>query len=120
RHRRGSPVRPAHARPAARSAAVERRPGGRDAAARRRGDADRNRARARRGRAADRRTVACAQGRDTPMTRRKGLRFPMFLKFLVGCLVLAGLLIVGGTYVVKAETRFKSRGNYLQKQARRL
>jgi methyl-accepting chemotaxis protein len=35
-------------------------------------------------------------------------------------LVLAGLLIVGGTYVVKSETRLKSRGNYLQKQARRL
>ena len=53
------------------------------------------------------------------MSARK-LRVPMFFKFLVGCLVLAALLIVGGTYVVKSETRFKSRGNYLQKQARRL
>jgi methyl-accepting chemotaxis protein len=44
----------------------------------------------------------------------------MFLKFLIGCLALAALLIVGGTYVVKSETRLKSRGNYLQKQARRL
>jgi methyl-accepting chemotaxis protein len=50
----------------------------------------------------------------------KRLRFPMFFKFLVGCLTLAGLLIVGGTFVVKNETRFRSRGNYLQKQDRRL
>jgi methyl-accepting chemotaxis protein len=48
------------------------------------------------------------------------LRFPMFFKFLVGCLALAALLIIGGTYVVKNETRFRSRGNYLQKQSRRL
>ncbi len=44
----------------------------------------------------------------------------MFFKFLVGCLTLAALLIIGGTYVVKNETRLKSRGNYLQKQDRRL
>jgi len=55
----------------------------------------------------------------TPPTARK-LRFPMFFKFLVGCLALAALLIVGGTVVVKNETRLRSRGNYLQKQARRL
>jgi methyl-accepting chemotaxis protein len=53
------------------------------------------------------------------MTSRK-LRVPMFFKFLVGCLTLAALLIVGGTFVVKNETRLRSRGNYLQKQARRL
>jgi methyl-accepting chemotaxis protein len=53
------------------------------------------------------------------MSSRK-LRFPMFFKFLVGCLLLAALLIVGGTYVVRNETRLKSRGNYLQKQDRRL
>jgi methyl-accepting chemotaxis protein len=44
----------------------------------------------------------------------------MFFKFLVGCLTLAALLIIGGTYVVKNETRLRSRGNYLQKQVRRL
>ncbi|HEX2689605.1 MAG TPA: HAMP domain-containing methyl-accepting chemotaxis protein [Kofleriaceae bacterium] len=53
------------------------------------------------------------------MSSRK-LRFPMFFKFLLGCLTLAALLIVGGTFVVKNETRLKSRGNYLQKQDRRL
>jgi len=52
------------------------------------------------------------------MTSR--LRVPMFFKFLVGCLTLAALLIVGGTFVVKNETRLRSRGNYLQKQDRRL
>ena len=51
---------------------------------------------------------------------RKRLRFPMFLKFLVGCLTLAALLIVGGAYVVRNETQLRSRGNYLQKAARRL
>lgn len=53
------------------------------------------------------------------MSRGK-LRFPMFFKFLVGCLSLAAMLIIGGTYVLKQETRLKSRGNYLQKQDRRL
>ncbi|HET7503863.1 MAG TPA: HAMP domain-containing methyl-accepting chemotaxis protein, partial [Kofleriaceae bacterium] len=53
------------------------------------------------------------------MSPRK-LRFPMFFKFLVGCLTLAGLLIFGGTLVVRNETRLRSRGNYLQKQERRL
>lgn len=53
------------------------------------------------------------------MSRRK-LRFPMFLKFLIGCLLLASLLIVGGTYVVKNETQLRSRGNFLQKSVRRL
>lgn len=53
------------------------------------------------------------------MTRRR-FRIPLFVKFLIGCLTLAGLLIIGGTYVVKNETRFKSRGNYLAKGTRRL
>ena len=53
------------------------------------------------------------------MSRGK-LRFPMFLKFLIGCLALAALLIVGGTYVVKNETQLRARGNYLQKSVRRL
>jgi methyl-accepting chemotaxis protein len=44
----------------------------------------------------------------------------MFFKFLVGCLTLAALLIIGGTFVVRNETRLRSRGNYLQKQDRRL
>ena len=35
------------------------------------------------------------------MTARR-LRFPMFFKFLVGCLALAALLIIGGTFVEKA------------------
>jgi methyl-accepting chemotaxis protein len=52
------------------------------------------------------------------MTRK--LRVPLFFKFLIGCLALAALLIVGGTLVVKNETRLRSRGNYLQKQDRRL
>ena len=50
---------------------------------------------------------------------RKTLRFPMFLKFLVGCFTLAALLIVGGTLVVKNETRFRNRGNFMAKQLRR-
>jgi methyl-accepting chemotaxis protein len=53
------------------------------------------------------------------MTART-LRVPMFFKFLIGCLALAALLIVGGAFVVRNETRLRSRGNYLQKQDRRL
>jgi methyl-accepting chemotaxis protein len=52
------------------------------------------------------------------MSERK-LRFPMFFKFLVGCLTLAALLIVGGTMVVKNETRYRNRGNFMAKQLRR-
>jgi hypothetical protein len=52
------------------------------------------------------------------MTRK--LRFPLFFKFLIGCLTLAALLIVGGAFVVRNETRLRSRGNYLQKQEWRL
>ncbi len=51
---------------------------------------------------------------------RSRIRIPMFVKFLIGCLALASLLIVGGTYVVKNETRLRSRGNYLAKHLRRL
>ncbi|HEY0985407.1 MAG TPA: hypothetical protein VGD80_00095, partial [Kofleriaceae bacterium] len=53
------------------------------------------------------------------MIARK-LRVPMFFKFLIGCLTLAALLIVGGSFVVKNETRLRSRGNFLQRQDRRL
>jgi methyl-accepting chemotaxis protein len=44
----------------------------------------------------------------------------MFWKFLVGCLLLAAFLIIGGTYVIKNETRMRSRGNYLANSMRRL
>jgi methyl-accepting chemotaxis protein len=52
------------------------------------------------------------------MTQRK-LRFPMFLKFLIGCLTLAGLLIIGGTLVVQKETRQRSRGSFLERAIKR-
>lgn len=52
--------------------------------------------------------------------KRPRLRFPMFWKFLVGCLLLAAFLIIGGTYVIANETRLRSRGNYLAKSIRRL
>ncbi|MGE3768285.1 MAG: methyl-accepting chemotaxis protein [Kofleriaceae bacterium] len=51
------------------------------------------------------------------MTRK--LRFPMFLKFLLACLVLAGMLIFGGTMVVKDQAVLRSRGNWLVKHLRR-
>jgi methyl-accepting chemotaxis protein len=44
----------------------------------------------------------------------------MFWKFLVGCLLLAAFLIIGGTYVIANETRLRNRGNYLAKSVRRL
>src|SRR5687767_14952875 len=50
---------------------------------------------------------------------RKKLRFPMFFKFLIGCLTLAALLIIGGTLVFQKETRLRNRGNYLEKHLRR-
>jgi methyl-accepting chemotaxis protein len=53
------------------------------------------------------------------MTQKKKLRFPMFFKFLVGCLVLAGLLIAGGTWFVRDQTRLRSQGNFLAKHMRR-
>ncbi len=47
------------------------------------------------------------------------LRFPMFLKFLLACLVLAGMLIFGGTMVVKDQAVLRSRGNWMVKHLRR-
>src|SRR5262249_34022717 len=129
-HRRRSTARPAHDRGRARAAAVEPRPRGGAADARRRGDIHRYGARARRARDRHGRTAARARsdrggGREgrmmmTTTKPRRRLRIPMFVKFLVGCLALAALLIVGGTYVVKNETQLRNRGNYLQKSARRL
>ncbi|MEZ4294030.1 MAG: methyl-accepting chemotaxis protein [Polyangiaceae bacterium] len=49
----------------------------------------------------------------------KSLRIPMFVKFLVGCLTLAALLIGGGTFVFRQETRRPSQGNFLAKHLRR-
>ncbi|MBA3542568.1 MAG: hypothetical protein H0T79_23335, partial [Deltaproteobacteria bacterium] len=50
---------------------------------------------------------------------KRRLRFPMFAKFLLACLLLAGLLIYGGTVVVKQESQFRNRGTFLTKQLRR-
>ncbi len=52
------------------------------------------------------------------MTTSK-LRVPMFVKFWVGCSALASLLILGGFLVVRAETKMKSRGDYLAKHFKR-
>lgn len=52
--------------------------------------------------------------------RPRRFRIPMFAKFLIGCLALAALLIIGGTYVVKNESKQRVTGNYLQQAARRL
>ncbi|HTJ42083.1 MAG TPA: HAMP domain-containing methyl-accepting chemotaxis protein [Kofleriaceae bacterium] len=49
----------------------------------------------------------------------RGLRVPLFIKFLIGNLLLAALLITGGYYVVKNETRFKNRGNFMDKHWKR-
>ncbi len=49
----------------------------------------------------------------------KRTRIPMFFKFLVGCLTLAAMLILGGAWVVQSETKMKSRGNYLTKHYKR-
>src|SRR5262245_49149220 len=49
----------------------------------------------------------------------RSLRIPMFVKFLVGCLTLAALLIVGGTFVFKSETARPPQGNFLTKHLRR-
>jgi methyl-accepting chemotaxis protein len=43
------------------------------------------------------------------------IRFPMFLKFWIGCTLLATLLIVGGLLVVQSETRVRRRTTYLEK-----
>ncbi len=47
------------------------------------------------------------------------MRVPMFFKFLTGCLLLALILIVGGTLVVREKTKMTSRGNYLEKHFKR-
>lgn len=49
----------------------------------------------------------------------KSLRIPMFVKFLFGCLTLAALLIVGGTFVFRQETARPTQGNFLAKHLRR-
>ena len=48
-----------------------------------------------------------------------GLRFPLFWKFLLSCLVLAGLLVFGGTWLVRTKSQFQNRGNFLLKQLKR-
>lgn len=50
---------------------------------------------------------------------RKGFRIPMLLKFLAGCLTLAGLLIYGGYRVALSESKFDDRGPYLDKHFQR-
>jgi len=50
---------------------------------------------------------------------KSGLRVPLFLKFLIGNLLLAALLITGGYFVVKSETRMRSRGHYLDEHFKR-
>jgi methyl-accepting chemotaxis protein len=49
----------------------------------------------------------------------RGFRFPMFLKFLLGCLLLAGFLIFGATLLVKSKSTLRSRGNFLAKHLQR-
>jgi methyl-accepting chemotaxis protein len=46
-------------------------------------------------------------------------RFPMFLKFWVGCTVLATLLIVGGLLVVQSETRTLNRTSLIERHFER-
>jgi methyl-accepting chemotaxis protein len=46
-------------------------------------------------------------------------RFPMFLKFWIGCTLLASLLIVGGLLVVQSESRTTQRAYYLEKHFER-
>ncbi len=53
------------------------------------------------------------------MTQSKPRRVPMFLKFWLGCSTLAALLIIGAFLVVRAETKMKSRGDYLAKHFNR-
>ncbi len=43
----------------------------------------------------------------------------MFLKFLLACLVLAGLLIFGGMLLVRSKSQFQNRGNFLVKHLKR-
>ncbi len=50
---------------------------------------------------------------------RLGSRFPMFFKFLLACLLLAGLLVFGGAWLVRIKSEFQDRGNFLVKQLKR-
>jgi methyl-accepting chemotaxis protein len=61
--------------------------------------------------------MASSSKRTAPAPR--ALRLPLFVKFLIGNLLLAALLITGGYYVVKNETRFRSRGNFMEKHWKR-
>jgi methyl-accepting chemotaxis protein len=47
------------------------------------------------------------------------LRVPLFVKFLIGNLALAALLITGGYLVVRSQAKLKDRGNYLDKHYKR-
>ncbi len=47
------------------------------------------------------------------------VRVPMFAKFLIACLALAGLLVFGGAWLVRQKSQFQDRGNFLVKQLRR-
>lgn len=53
------------------------------------------------------------------MSSKKQLRFPMFVKFLLACLLLAGLLLFGGALVFKQKSQLANRGNFLAKHLRR-
>ena len=55
----------------------------------------------------------------TPPRLPKGIRFPMFLKFLFGCLLLAGFLIFGGAWLVSSKQRLQNRGKFLVKHLQR-
>ncbi|HYU15491.1 MAG TPA: hypothetical protein VEL05_05450, partial [Candidatus Acidoferrum sp.] len=46
-------------------------------------------------------------------------RFPMFLKFWIGCTALATMLIVGGLLVVRSETRVLNRGSVIERHFER-
>jgi methyl-accepting chemotaxis protein len=49
----------------------------------------------------------------------RAFRVPLFVKFLIGNLLLAALLITGGYLVVRSQTRMRDRGNYLDKHFKR-
>lgn len=53
------------------------------------------------------------------MSSKKQLRFPMFVKFLLACLLLAGLLLFGSALVFKQKSQLANRGNFLAKHLRR-
>jgi methyl-accepting chemotaxis protein len=46
-------------------------------------------------------------------------RFPMFLKFWIGCTALATLLIVGGLMVVQSESRILNRTSFVERHFER-